>query len=493
MVRSSRIFEVVFGRKLRRVHDGTTMGYSEASVHHAVIVIFLEYFAWGLLTVPVINALANTFPTNKFLMNGLILGIKGLLSFLSAPLLGAMSDKWGRKSFLLLTVFFTCLPIPCLKISPWWYFALFSISGLFSITFSVVLAYVADITDKADRSTAYGLISATFAASLITSPALGAWISESWGDDSVVLLATAIASFDVLFILLIVPESLPCRNGRIVDAIRWQTADPFATLRIVWEDRLVLHLAAIIFLSYLPEAGQFSCFFVYLKLVVGFTPEAVAIFIGLVGILSVFAQTGILFLLTSTVGTKYTITLGLSFQFAQLLWYGLGTKYWMMWAAGLLVAMSQLIYPSISAFVSVHSDCDKQGTVQGVITGVRGLCQGLGPALFGFIFYLFNMDLNMDSEGMGHVGIPPFPAPRIRIQPIISSRRNVTSVEKLEFNWKLIPGPPFFFGSLMVLVALFVNSSLPKVPSVNTRFFRRPSTTRSRQSSEDASHLLLNS
>lgn len=85
---------------------------------------------------------------------------------------------------------------------------------------------------------------------------------------------------DVLFILPVVPESLPCRNGRIVDAIRWQTADPFATLRIVWEDRLVLHLAAIIFLSYLPEAGQFSCFFVYLKLVVGFTPEAVAIFIG---------------------------------------------------------------------------------------------------------------------------------------------------------------------------------------------------------------------
>lgn len=71
-----------------------------------------------------------------------------------------------------------------------WYFALFSISGLFSITFSVALAYVADVTDRSDRSTAYGLISATFAASLITSPALGAWISESWGDDGVVLLVS---------------------------------------------------------------------------------------------------------------------------------------------------------------------------------------------------------------------------------------------------------------------------------------------------------------
>jgi predicted MFS family arabinose efflux permease len=61
-----------------------------------------------------------------------------------------------------------------------WYFTLFGVSGLFSVTFSVVLAYVADITDKNDRSAAYGLVSATFAASLITSPALGAWLSEAW-------------------------------------------------------------------------------------------------------------------------------------------------------------------------------------------------------------------------------------------------------------------------------------------------------------------------
>lgn len=66
----------------------------------------------------------------------------------------------------------------------------------------------------------------------------------------------------------------------------------------------------------------------------------------------------------------------------------MGTKYWMMWAAGLLVAMSQLIYPSISAFVSIHSDRDKQGTVQGVITGVRGLCQGYILSLAAVLKYL---------------------------------------------------------------------------------------------------------
>ncbi|NXA57956.1 MF14C protein, partial [Mohoua ochrocephala] len=93
-------------------------GIGRPSVYHAVVVIFLEFFAWGLLTTPMLTVLHETFPHHTFLMNGLIQGVKGFLSFLSAPLIGALSDAWGRKSFLLLTVFFTCVPIPLMRISP---------------------------------------------------------------------------------------------------------------------------------------------------------------------------------------------------------------------------------------------------------------------------------------------------------------------------------------------------------------------------------------
>uniref|UniRef100_A0A183BNK8 MFS domain-containing protein n=1 Tax=Globodera pallida TaxID=36090 RepID=A0A183BNK8_GLOPA len=252
---------------------GAARAKREASLVHALVVIFLEFFSWGLLTVPVINVLAETFPANKFLMNGLILGLKGILSFLSSPLIGALSDVCGRKPFLLLTVFFTCVPIPCLKISAWWYFTLFTLSGLFSVTFSVVLAYVADITERHERTTACGLVSATFAASLVTSP------------------------------------------------------------------------------------------------VVGFSPEAVALFIAYVGVLSVFSQTGFLLLITQRYGPKAPITLGLIFQFIQLVWYGLGSAHWMMWGAGLFAALSQTSYPAISAFVSLQTDKELQGTVQGILSG----------------------------------------------------------------------------------------------------------------------------
>ena len=180
-------------------------------------------------------------------MNGVIMGVKGFLSFLSAPLIGALSDVWGRKIFLFITAFFTCLPIPFLLVSiiihfialsvipclmysfqldSTVYFVTLTISGIFSIIFSVAFAYVSDVTEESgeatnckprqtfqpavsERSLGYGLVTAGFAASLILSPALGAGIELATGSETLVILtASLVAVADVAFILLLLPESL---------------------------------------------------------------------------------------------------------------------------------------------------------------------------------------------------------------------------------------------------------------------------------------------
>lgn len=453
--RSSRNVVGLIIRSRRNIKDGVvSSGIGEPSVHHALVVIFLEFFAWGLLTTPMITILNETFPNHTFLMNGLIVGIKGFLSFLSAPLVGALSDVWGRKFFLLLTVFFTCAPIPLMKINTWWYFAMISISGVFAVTFSVVFAYVADVTEEDERSAAYGLVSATFAASLVTSPALGAYLGRIYSDNLVVALASAIALLDVFFILVAVPESLPekVRPTSWGSPISWEQADPFAALRKVGRDNTILMLCLTVFLSYLPEAGQYSCFFVYLRLVMGFSAEAVATFIAVVGILSVVAQTAVLGLLMKTVGAKHTIIIGLFFEMLQLMWYGFGSQTWMMWAAGILASVSSISYPAISAFVSTHTDADKQGLVQGMITGMRGLCNGLGPAVYGFIFYLFHVDLNEETKVQAAMA-----------QATAHRGSNFTTMRFTGMP-QLIPGPPFVFGALLVILALLVAAFIPEVP-----------------------------
>ncbi|XP_066460856.1 hippocampus abundant transcript 1 protein-like [Eleutherodactylus coqui] len=444
---------ILLAKKIIIKDGGTRQGVGEPSVYHAVVVIFLEFFAWGLLTTPMLTVLHQTFPQHTFLMNGLIHGVKGLLSFLSAPLIGALSDVWGRKSFLLLTVFFTCAPIPLLKISPWWYFAVISMSGVFAVTFSVIFAYVADITQEHERSTAYGLVSATFAASLVTSPAIGAYLSRAYSDTLVVVLASAVALLDIGFILIAVPESLP-EEMRPVSwgaPISWEQADPFASLRKVGQDSTVLLICITVFLSYLPEAGQYSSFFLYLRQVIGFTSETVATFIGVVGILSILAQTVVLGVLMRSIGNKNTILLGLGFQILQLAWYGFGSQQWMMWAAGAVAAMSSITFPAISAVVSRNADPDQQGVVQGMVTGIRGLCNGLGPALYGFVFYLFHVELNEITEEE--------PSDKI-LKPNMANPSDERSI---------IPGPPFLFGACSVLLSLLVALFIPEHTSLTLR------------------------
>ena len=145
----------------------------------------------------------------------------------------------------------------------------------------------------------------------------------------------------------------------------------------------------------------------------GWKASLIAVFIGLIGLLSIIAQ---LFLgvMIRKLGCKRVIMLGLFFEFLQLLWYGVATSTWMLWVAGILAAISSITYPAISAFVSVRSDADKQGLVQGVITGVRGLCNGLGPALFGLIFFCFHVDLNFARK---HPGIENITAPSFYDSP----------------------------------------------------------------------------
>lgn len=96
-----------------------------------------------------------------------------------------------------------------------------------------------------------------------------------------------------------------------------------------------------VLLSYLPEAGQYSCIFVYLKLKMHFSSMDVSIFIAVVGILSIVAQ---VFLgdLMRVLGAKRTIIIGLTFEMLQMLWYGIGTQTWMMWAAGVLAAVASI-------------------------------------------------------------------------------------------------------------------------------------------------------
>lgn len=357
-----------------------------------------------------------------------------------------------------------------------------AISGLFSVTFSVVFAYVADLTSGPKRSSAYGQVSATFAASLIISPALGAYVSKVYGDNIVILLSTLIAVLDVLFILFIMPESLP-EKLRSPQLSLWEHATPISTFRKIGRDFMIWTLCLAVFLSYLPEAGQYSCFFVYLKLIVGFNEQQVATFIAFIGLLSVLAQTILMTHLIDHFGGKTTIMTGLVMQAVQLFLLGFFKAPWMMWVCGIIASISSITYPAISAYISTYADADKQGLVQGLITGVRSLCSGIGPAMFGLLFSTFNVDMYEEIKAnpinlhSAHDILKPFMASDkksdllhhqhpIPVPPVggvdsslagsmMLNRQHQSSIS----NW--VVGPPFLLGSILVMLAAVAATFIP--------------------------------
>lgn len=442
--------------------------FKQPSTCHAVIAVFLQFFSWGLITAPMITMLNTTFGSKALMMNGVIMAVKGFLSFLSAPLIGSLSDVWGRKLFLLITALFTCLPIPFLLWDSTVYFVALTLSGIFSIIFSVAFAYVSDVTDEAARSLGYGLVTAGFAASLIISPALGAGVEVLTGrEDLVIILASLTALADVAFIIFLVPESLDTKVN--FKSLTFKQVDPFSSLQQIWADKTVLVISLVTFLSYLPEAGQATCFFVYLTLVLGFSKMNVAIFICYVGLVSALCQTVVLNFMIQRIGAKYSIVVGLTAQLAQLVCFGLTTNQIAVWVGGLGVALSSITYAAISAFASIISDKDKQGAVQGTLMGVRGLCNGLGPAAFGLMWHLFGIDIVNNDTGLettgtnntevflgGNYSISINDSPNMRNSSgeVISIGNDIASQ---------MPGLPFLIISSSVVLALICSKFLENI------------------------------
>lgn len=158
----------------------------------------------------------------------------------------------------------------------------------------------------------------------------------------------------------------------------------------------------------------------------------------------------------------------------------------MMWAAGSLASISMITYPAVSAYVSCSADADQQGVVQGIVTGIRGLCNGIGPALFGLVFYVFHVHLDEDPTAT--------PLPQ-------AASHNHTRTMKDPFDKTIVTGAPFLFGAGSVILALLLAFFIPEnvghsytcTPRSPTRRTERVCSLSESSTAEDAQAVVYNS
>lgn len=170
---------------------------------------------------------------------------------------------------------------------------------------------------------------------------------------------------------------------------------------------------------------------------------------------------------------KATILIGLVLQAVQLILLGFFKNSRMMWISGIIASLSSITYPALSAYISAYADADKQGLVQGLITGVRSLCGGIGPAMFGMLFYLFDTDMYNEMRRKPYSPNTAQDPAKPYIDPMTTSfeQRNPSLINNEtstynEANYSFtspswVVGPPFLVGAVLVLLAAITATFIP--------------------------------
>ncbi len=347
------------------------------------ITVVLDVLALGLV-IPVlpklVERLAGVAIADTAKIYGAFITVFAVMQFLCSPLLGALSDRVGRRPVILISNLGLALDYVLMALAqtlPLLFLARV-LGGITAASISTAHAYIADITAPEDRARAYGLMGAAFGLGFVLGPALGGVLGHI--DLTLPLWVAAALSFaNFLYGLLVLPESLP-RERRA--AFSWKRANPIGALRLLRRYPQLLSLATVGFLSQLAHVALPATFVLYAAYRYGWGELEVGLALAAVGICSALVQGGLVGRASKRYGERRLLLFGLGAGACGFLWYALAaTGSWFL-AAIPLMALWGFTNPSLQALMTPRVAPSEQGQLQGAIQSLAGLAGIVGPTLF---------------------------------------------------------------------------------------------------------------
>lgn len=318
---------------------------------------------------------------------GALLAVFSAMQFLCAPALGALSDCYGRRTVLLLSLTGICINYMILAWAPslGWLFLGRLIAGGTAANISAATAYIADVTPPERRAQRFGLIGAMFGLGFVLGPALGG-VLGAYGLRLPFVAAGGLAAINLLYGLFVLPESLPPERRR---PFRWRLANPLATLHIIAADRVYAHLAAAWCCAWFALGALQSSFVLANEMRFGWTTNQNGTALAAIGVGSAVVQGLLVRRIVPLLGERRAALSGYVFASAAYLVFGLATTPWQIYAGIVLQALGAVSGPAIQALVSARAGPDHQGLVQGALGSLQGLTAIVSPLAAGWLFGWF--------------------------------------------------------------------------------------------------------
>src|SRR5580704_14130756 len=312
-----------------------------------------------------------------------------LMQFFCAPVLGNLSDAFGRRPVLLFALAALGCDYFIMGVAPGigWLFLGRLIAGVAGASFTPAYAYVADITEPAKRAQSFGLMGAAFGLGFILGPAIGGLLGHL-GPRAPFFAAGAIALANTTFGYFALPESLPPERRR---AFHWVRANPLGTLLQVLKYPVVPGILVAVFLWQLGHQVLPSTWAFFTISKFGWSSAEVGYSLAWVGLLMAVAQGVFTRILIPFLGGERRAALtGMAAALLAYLGYAFATQGWMMYAVSLTTFVFAVTYPSMNAIASQQAPADAQGEMQGAIACLYSLSAILGPPFMTQIFGYFS-------------------------------------------------------------------------------------------------------
>ena len=365
-----------------------------ASVVFVLVTLGLDALGVGIIApiVPgLVRQLAHLGPEQAAPWVGALIAAYAAMQFFAAPILGELSDRFGRRPVILASVFGLGCDYVLLAAAPnlWWLFAGRLVAGVTSANVAAATAYMSDLSQPEDRPRLFGLIGAVFGAGFVVGPALGGVLGDLWL--RLPFLAAAGLSFvNVCFGIFVLPESLPPDKRRPVD---WSALNPFKRLMQVARDRALARLAVSWCCTWIGLGAVQSSLVLFTNYRFGWGTMLAGLVLAGVGLSQAVVEGLLLRHVTGRFGEKRTAIIG---YVSGAIGYGLlalALGGWTVVPAVVLIAVGGLATPSVRSMVAGRGQADHQGEMQGVLAAVEGLTAVVAPLLTAGLFYAFTTHL----------------------------------------------------------------------------------------------------
>jgi DHA1 family tetracycline resistance protein-like MFS transporter len=322
--------------------------------------------------------------------SGFLMSSYAIMQFIFSPIIGGLSDKYGRRPVILASLFGFFLDYLILIFAPSliWLFAARLIAGVTGASFTTATAYIADISTDENRSKNFGMVGAAFGLGFIIGPPIGGILGDI-GTRVPFMFAAGLTLINALYGYFVLPESLAKENRREFD---WKRANPMGSLKNIARYPALLGLIGALFCLQIAGQAHPSTWSYFTMKEFNWTLKEVGYSLAFVGLMVAIVQGGLNRVINPKLGDRNSVIIGLLFYGVGFILFAFATKGWMMYIFMVPFGLGGIAGPALQSMITKQVAPNEQGELQGGITSMQSVTTIIGPLFASNLFSYFSAE-----------------------------------------------------------------------------------------------------